>query len=257
MAYYNGKKVLSVAKGGGGERPTLFAPNLEVVGNKVIFSPNANNGGFEVTTIATIDGNEVTSPLTITQALDGKTLRVVSSAENFNNGVSQVELEYIPITPVTKKIVLEISSINSQQQTNNPYIVLTLKMGTGGIPNNKAKFVYNGTDYPFSSSNPSSFSIPIQATTGRQEIDFYFEVYQQTSVSLPRLDCVLARTNTQQTASYGQPSTLSICAHGKGYGFINDELVSSADTLTTQTGVSINLDGSVAVATYNLYVDEI
>ena len=69
----------------GGTQPTLFAPTVTEGINSVAWSTNANNGGFNVTTVGRIDQTEVTSPLTITSAMDGKTLYITSSAENFNS----------------------------------------------------------------------------------------------------------------------------------------------------------------------------
>ena len=69
----------------GGTQPTLFEPTVTEGINSIAWSTNANNGAFNVTTVGRIDQTEVTSPLTITSAMDGKTLYITSSADNFNS----------------------------------------------------------------------------------------------------------------------------------------------------------------------------
>ena len=82
--------------GGGGQQPKLFAPKVDTstVLNEVSWVNDSDNGGFDVTVTATID-DEVETPLEITSALNGKTLKVVASAENFESAESTAELEYI------------------------------------------------------------------------------------------------------------------------------------------------------------------
>ena len=82
--------------GGGGEQPQLFAPIVDdTYTNAIIFSTNPQNGDFADTTKATIDGVEYTSPIIITEEMDGKTCRVVSSAENFTSAISEKVLSYV------------------------------------------------------------------------------------------------------------------------------------------------------------------
>lgn len=80
---------------GGGEQPILYSPIITGATNSVSWTNDTRNGGFAVTLSATIDGVAVTSPLTITQAMDGKTLIVTASAENFQSSETEIVLAYI------------------------------------------------------------------------------------------------------------------------------------------------------------------
>ena len=80
----------------GGNQPQLFAPIVnDTYTNTIIFSTNMQNGDFAVTTKATIDGLKYTSPITITVEMDGKTCRIVSSAENFTSAIYEKVLTYV------------------------------------------------------------------------------------------------------------------------------------------------------------------
>lgn len=78
----------------GGTQPTLFEPTVINGLNNVSWSTNTKNGGFAVTTVGRIDQTEVTSPLTITSDMNGKTLYVTSDAENFNQSQKIITLQY-------------------------------------------------------------------------------------------------------------------------------------------------------------------
>lgn len=81
----------------GGTQPTLFAPNVVESTNNVAWSTNTKNGGFNVTTVGRIDTTEVSSPLTITSEMNGKTLYITSSAENFNASDVVLTLNYVDV----------------------------------------------------------------------------------------------------------------------------------------------------------------
>ena len=78
----------------GGTQPTLFEPTVIEGINNIAWSTNANNGGFAVTTVGRIDQNVVTSPLTITSDMNGKTLYITSDAEYFNQSQKIITLQY-------------------------------------------------------------------------------------------------------------------------------------------------------------------
>lgn len=78
----------------GGTQPTLFEPTVTDGLNSVAWSTNSKNGGFAVTTVGRIDQTEVTSPLTITSDMSGKTLYVTSDADNFNQSQKIITLQY-------------------------------------------------------------------------------------------------------------------------------------------------------------------
>ena len=78
----------------GGTQPTLFEPTVTEGLNNVTWSTNSKNGGFAVTTVGRIDQTEVTSPLTITSDMSGKTLYITSDAEYFNQSQKIITLQY-------------------------------------------------------------------------------------------------------------------------------------------------------------------
>ena len=80
---------------GGGTQPTLFAPVVTGGVNTISWSNNPSNGDFVVTLTADVDGTPVTSPLTITEQMDGSTLTITASATNFESVSSTILLEYI------------------------------------------------------------------------------------------------------------------------------------------------------------------
>lgn len=96
----------------GGPQPTLFAPTVTGGVNTIAWSNNTQNGGFDVTLTAVVDGTTVTSPLTITQEMDGKTLTITASATNFEDSVTTVTLQYTSASPLTSQ---KDSSINEYQ----------------------------------------------------------------------------------------------------------------------------------------------
>ena len=78
----------------GGTQPTLFEPTVIEGLNSVTWSTNSKNGAFNVTTVGRIDQTEVTSPLTITSDMSGKTLYITSDADNFNQSQKIITLQY-------------------------------------------------------------------------------------------------------------------------------------------------------------------
>ena len=86
---------LSASGGGGGEQPQLFAPVVTGGVNSISWANNPDNGGFEVTLTADVDGTQVTSPLTITQAMDGSTLTITASATNFESNSTIIQISYM------------------------------------------------------------------------------------------------------------------------------------------------------------------
>lgn len=64
-------------------KPTLFAPVITNMANNVTWANNAQNGGFDATLTATVDGTVVSSPLAVTAANVGKTLTVTATADGF------------------------------------------------------------------------------------------------------------------------------------------------------------------------------
>ena len=79
-----------------GDQPTLFAPVITTGTNTASWANSTSNGGFSVTLTADVDGETVTSPLTITEEMDGKTLTVTASAENFKDAIATQVLTYTP-----------------------------------------------------------------------------------------------------------------------------------------------------------------
>lgn len=88
------KVIVNVEASGGGEQPKLFAPIVTAGLNQISWKNDTRNGGFSVSITATIDGEIVTSPLTITEDMNGKTLTVTASAENFESNTEKIEILY-------------------------------------------------------------------------------------------------------------------------------------------------------------------
>ena len=74
--------------------PTLYPPVINGGINEVSWQNNAANGSFGVLS-AMLDGVSVTSPLTITQEMDGKTLSITVTEENFNSANTTIILSYM------------------------------------------------------------------------------------------------------------------------------------------------------------------
>lgn len=90
---------------GGGEQPTLFAPVITAGVNTVSWENNSQNGGFPVTLSAEVDGTSVEKPLTITEDMDGKTLSINASSENFISNSTSVKLAHLnPATSIFSSV---------------------------------------------------------------------------------------------------------------------------------------------------------
>ena len=85
---------------GGGEQPTLFPPIVTIDINNISWKNDTKNGGFNVSITAEVDGETVTSPLTVTEDMKGKTLIITASAENFESSASEIEIVYSSSTDV-------------------------------------------------------------------------------------------------------------------------------------------------------------
>ena len=93
--------------------PTLFAPIITAGVNTVSWANDTRNGGFTVTLSATVDGVAVTSPLTITEEMDGKKLIVTASAENFESANDEFVLSYTVLGQSSLKINSEAATMPS------------------------------------------------------------------------------------------------------------------------------------------------
>ena len=80
---------------GGGEQPTLFAPIVTAGLNEMSWKNDTNNGGFPVDISADVGGETVTSPLSITEDMDGKTLTITASADKFKSASAQTAISYV------------------------------------------------------------------------------------------------------------------------------------------------------------------
>lgn len=80
--------------GGGGEQPEIFAPVVVEMFNQVQWKNNEKNGNFAVTITATVNGEEVASPLMITEEMNGKNLIIRAECENFKGTKQIIPLAY-------------------------------------------------------------------------------------------------------------------------------------------------------------------
>ena len=138
----------------GGDQPTLFAPIVTTGTNSASWENDSRNGGFNVTITATVDGVTVTSPLTITEAMDGKTLVVTASAENFLDAVSQATLTYV----APGQSIAEMSGYEGD--VDYPYFYIRFLPGTIGVP-----FILNGETYSYERDHELFFKANINSVT--------------------------------------------------------------------------------------------
>lgn len=232
--------------GEGGNQPTLFAPTITVSGNTVTWERDTRNGGFGDTLAANVEGQVVTSPLTITQQLDRKTLQVKSVALNFKDGIRERTLYYIGVTPVAKKMVMLVDRLRGYDVDtgNHGYIqiAITQTQAICDLVLNKGKFVFNGVDYPieqlpnYLSTRSCAFHVPIVFRTGKQEVDFYLEIFED--IELPSDAGVtirfsrLSNRTTPISADYGTAgSTDDRSIEGSVYGFFDNEPEGTSNTV--------------------------
>ena len=166
----------------GGTQPTLFEPIVTESLNSITWSTNANNGAFNVTTVGRIDQTEVSSPLTITSAMDGKTLYITSSAEYFNQSQKIVTLKYIDTSIVNFKVT---SNIGGNLSATNQIIQFWGKRSAGETQwcpfYNGANVKQDITTTADGTSNvlssPYSINVPLeQISSGYQEVTRMFLV---------------------------------------------------------------------------------
>ena len=79
----------------GGDQPTLYPPVITGGYNILYWESDPRNGSFASSTTGEIDGEPVTSPLAITQELDGKYLTLTSSGDKFIDASTDVLLYYM------------------------------------------------------------------------------------------------------------------------------------------------------------------
>lgn len=77
------------------EQPSLFPPIITSYINSISWKNDTQNGGFIVVITGTIDGVEVTSPLKITEDMNGKTLVITATSPNFAVWTQSIDLEYL------------------------------------------------------------------------------------------------------------------------------------------------------------------
>lgn len=146
----DGYSKVTVSVQSGGEQPQLFASVVSGGYNEISWTNNPSNGDFTVALTADVDGTPVTSPLLITQAMDGKTLTVTASAENFESKSIQVLLSYISASSIISMTGYTGSQTNVRAyygiETTNKSLIT-------------AKFA--GVDYVQESSSNNKFSFMI------------------------------------------------------------------------------------------------
>ena len=74
--------------------PEIFPPIIVEMFDQVQWKNNEKNGNFAVTITATVDGEEVTSPLMITEEMNGKNLIIKAECENFKGTEHRIPLVY-------------------------------------------------------------------------------------------------------------------------------------------------------------------
>lgn len=216
---------------GGGTQPTLFAPKINVSGNTVTWQRDTRNGGFGDVVSGSIDGNAVSTPLYLNSSLDKKTLVVTSTALHFKDGSSSTVLNYISVQPVTKKCVVVIDQfwpgfLPGGKSEEYKFIRIYAQVFSSNISGtrafgekfqNKAKFVYNGVDYPLNSDH-IAYYFDVETQTGRQEVDLYLDIYDAVN-DLPQDTYVQFRLERYKEG--GEAFGVSVY-DGETFGFKDD-----------------------------------
>jgi len=163
-------KVITAALGGivapsiGYGMVTLAPPVVTGGVNSIAWEDNPLNADKSSVVTADVDGVTVTSPLTITQAMDGSTLTITASADGYADGVTTIVLAYMDVA--TKSL-------------------FAIPAPTGSVPSGKTLYVSFGTNaygrfkgkvgdqtYTFDETN-NCVSIPVTAdSTAQYEISF-------------------------------------------------------------------------------------
>ena len=174
--------------GGGGNQPTLFAPNLYGGINTMSWDNSSSNGMFPVSLAANVEGTPVTSPLTITEQMHGKTLTVTASSPNFVSSSSTTTLNYVSLS---KTMILPS---NYTPDAENPYIYLKFQ---GFEADSDYRVLYNGTEYILEISTDHNFLfIPIDLTQDN-ELDLEIYTIQGSLVYAPFI--TFLKTATQHS----------------------------------------------------------
>ena len=112
--------------------PTLYPPVINGGINEVSWQNNAANGSFGVLS-AVLDGVSVTSPLTITQEMDGKTLSIIATEENFNSANTTITLSYMS----SANHVVAVGTIYDNKSLYLKEITNVLAFSSGDETNNR------------------------------------------------------------------------------------------------------------------------
>ena len=92
-------ETVKIGDGTSGDLPKLFDPVVTTGMNTVSWANDPQNGGFLVTVTATIDDVEATSPLIITEQMDGKILVITATCDGFQTSITEIEIHYTERLP--------------------------------------------------------------------------------------------------------------------------------------------------------------
>lgn len=123
-------------------RPTLFAPIVTRLGNSISWKNNSQNGSFPVSITAKLDGTTVTSPLTATDSMVGKTLTVTTSAENFESASVDFSIDTIDFVIDAGAYTFNNSLVGSDDVSAD--INFSIMPGTGIYPTSFIAMQYDG-----------------------------------------------------------------------------------------------------------------
>lgn len=147
----------------GGTQPTLYPPIITGGVNEVSWANNTSNGDFAVTLTADVNGTPVTSPLTITEQMDGQILTITASATNFQSATTTIELTYMAGD--------SLISITGWTTTSNVGAYISFpQFSSGNVTNLKAHY---GTS-DIVSDNSGKYYFPISIINGNNNIALKF-----------------------------------------------------------------------------------
>ena len=233
---------------GGGNQPTLFAPVVSGSVNSVSWSNDTRNGGFAVTLAADVDGTPVTSPLTITQQMDGSTLTITASAAKFQSAVTTILLSYI--NPSSS--LISVGASGAAGSANECFVFDIDFYDSSQSPTYRwATFLYNGEPL---TSPPYSFYLYLTPAGNKQDV-----TVSQACCFVPKVDKAESQTyysNGPYTFRYGINTAPSSCISNQWYapasGTIENQMsgtVTIYDTTAQEVFRTIPVSASSAAQT--------
>jgi hypothetical protein len=163
------------------EQPEIFAPIVVEMFNEVQWKNNEKNGKFAVIITAMVNGEEVTSPLTITEELNGKNLVIKAECENFKSTEQIIPLIYhtLDMSDATHSVFFTSGVPNAPTVTSYQYEPVFELYNAKGLAGEECKAFMNGVMHQ-RESGEDNFYHKVKFNELHKE-EFYFEVTEPLS----------------------------------------------------------------------------